>query len=92
MTDETGFLTTWGREFTEALRSVSSDVSGHDAYEVLFRALGREPRLAEFLALTDADIARLRDAAQEVLELDAIDPQLIRDAVESTQLHWSDQD
>jgi hypothetical protein len=91
MSDETGFLTTWGREFTEALRPASSDVSGHDAYEVLFRALGRDPTLADFLGLTEADIARLHIAAQEVLELDSIDLQLIKDAVEATQLHWSDQ-
>lgn len=44
-----------------------------------------------FLGLTEADIARLHIAAQEVLELESIDLQLIKDAVEATQLHWSDQ-
>ncbi len=88
--DDADFWTTWGREFCEAMRPLAPDAVGQDAFEVAALALGGTPAGREVLALDEAGLRRFSKAAAEVLELEAVDVDLIRKAVEATRLHWSD--
>jgi hypothetical protein len=84
------FWTTWGREFCEAMRPHAPDAVGQDAYEVAMRALNREPTQRDLLEMDEAELRRMAEAAAQVFELESVDIDLIRKAVEATRWHWPD--
>lgn len=88
--DDSDFWTTWGREFCEVVRPLAPHAVGQDAFEVAARALGGTPARRDVLTLDEVGLRRFSMAAAEVLELEAVDIDLIRKAVEATRLHWSD--
>ncbi len=90
MSSDTDFWTTWGREFCEAMRPLAPSATGQDGYEVAALALGGTPTRRDLLGVDEAELQRMAEAAAEVLELETVDIDLIRKAVEATRLHWSE--
>ena len=87
MDNRNNLYTTWGREFGIAIDGIC-ECTGQDAYEVLCMTFERELSLKEFHEITDADLDRMRDRANDWFEIDRIETAHMRKAVEMLQWHW----
>lgn len=89
MQNDIDVLSTWTDELNAALEPLGIQLSGADAASIL--SLPKHGSVLEKLrALTEAEILRMADAANEYCETDKIHASHIRTAVQETTRHWRD--
>lgn len=88
--DDGDFWTSWGREFCNVMRPFAPHATGQDAFEVAALGLGAAPARRDLLAVDEAGLQRMSGAAAKIFELETVDIDLMRKAVEATRWHWPD--
>jgi hypothetical protein len=92
--DETGFLTTLGREFCAVLRTASGvespdEPSGQDCYSVISDYLDDQPVSPKSLQkLNETDFADLAQAFNDYFEVSSVTSDHIRASILATLRHW----
>lgn len=77
-------------EFHEALWPLDDAIERHDIADPLFKVLGQPlPTTATLAALDERDIERLRDEFRAWLEVDGVQSEHIRKALQRILARWS---
>ena len=89
MEDRSGFLTTLGRELSEAIEEAVPDASSQDCYDALTRYLDEDFNLNDLAGLNEEDYKSITDEFCQYFEVDEITTEQIKSGIARTVRNWS---